>query len=218
MMTKQIKIGKSTLPVQNHPLVVIIDAQNDFCLPKSGCAYYDRAISENRLDDMLHILEAFQAIKRLLRLNIKHKFNIVALQSSYSPNQFSVKSPMNRLALRDSFGWQLALELPKGAIAIEKLEHDGSANLLSAFPHTSHFVLCGFTTDNCVSTTAEGLLNKGVDVTVLSDCTATATYKYPQYHQSALNKLDKLGVCVIKSDLFLYDLINQNNSKEQKVG
>ena len=61
--------------------------------------------------------------------------------------------------------------------------------------------------------TAEGLLKKGLDVTIVSDCAATAAYKYKECHQSSLDRLEVSGAHIIKSDDFLLDLDKQSKLK-----
>jgi nicotinamidase-related amidase len=186
--------------------LVVIDMQADFCGPGG---YIDRqgidlANTRGAIPAIARTLFAARARPGILVIHTRegHRPELVDLPANKSWRSRRVcpgigePGPLGRILVRGEPGWEIIPELApapgeivvdkpgKGAFYATDLEH-----VLRTDGRT-HLILCGITTDVCVSTTLREANDRGFECLVLSDGTGATQV---EHHRAALTMTTMQG-------------------------
>ncbi|KAL3417456.1 isochorismatase hydrolase [Phlyctema vagabunda] len=192
-----------------HPTttaLVIIDMQRDFCSPEGYMSYQGYDISASRA-----IIPRLQVLLSIFR---EKGFPIYFTREGHRPNLSTLSSreeersrnnsgvgigdrgPLGRLLIRGELGHEIVPEL-KPLDNEDVIDKPGR----SAFQHTDlglllsvkgikNLILCGVTTDVCVSSTMREANDNNFDCLLVEDATAAAE---PELHQGAVQTVKGEG-------------------------
>lgn len=185
--------------------LIVIDMQRDFCAPGG---YADRAgLDIGRLrapiPAICRLLDSARALGMLVvhtreghRPDLSDLPESKRLRAEKAGAPIGQPGPLGRLLVRGEYGHDLIDELRPlpGEPVIDKPGY-------SAFVHTdlelllrtagvSELILCGVTTEVCVSSTLRQAVDLGFACTLVSDACGSA---YPQLHEAALEMVGVEG-------------------------
>lgn len=185
--------------------LIVIDMQRDFCAPGG---YADRAgLDIGRLrapiPAICRLLDGARALGLLVvhtreghRRDLSDLPESKRLRAERAGAPIGQPGPLGRLLVRGEYGHDLIDELaPLPAEPV--IDKPG----YSAFAHTDlelllrtagvgELILCGVTTEVCVSSTLRQAVDLGFACTLVSDACASA---YPQLHEAALAMIEVEG-------------------------
>ena len=109
----------------------------------------------------------------------------------------------------------IALALPANAVVFNKMVFGLGSDLdiLAAIERTERrtAVLVGFETDVCVAQSALGLLNRGYQVAVVSDCTGSAQ----SGHEAGLRRAERAGAAILPVRSVVYEWLRSVDRARQ---
>lgn len=191
---------------RNRVALLVIDMQADFCGPGGyiDCQGIDLANTRGAIPAIARTLAAARARPGILVIHTRegHRPELVDLPANKYWRSKRVcpgigeKGPLGRILVRGEPGWEIIPELApvpgeivvdkpgKGAFYATDLEH------VLRTDERSHLILCGITTDVCVSTTLREANDRGFECLVLSDGTGATQV---EHHRAALTMTTMQG-------------------------
>jgi len=184
--------------------VVVIDMQRDFVEPGGfGAALgNDVSLLGRTVEPIRTVLEAARE-REILVIHTRegHRPDLADLPpAKHRRGRLDVKigdpGPMGRLLVRGEFGHDIidALAPLPGEPVIDKpgkgAFHATDLGAILASRGIRQLVVCGVTTEVCVSTTVREANDRGYDCLVLNDCTGSY---FPEFHTAALAMIAAQG-------------------------
>ncbi|WP_435608172.1 cysteine hydrolase family protein [Pseudomonas knackmussii] len=185
--------------------LIVIDMQRDFCAPGG---YADRAgLDIGRLrapiPAILRLLDGARALGMLVvhtreghRPDLSDLPESKRLRAENAGAPIGQPGPLGRLLVRGEYGHDLIDELRplSGEPVIDKPGYSAFAHtdleLLLCNAGVEELVLCGVTTEVCVSSTLRQAVDLGFACTLVSDACGSA---YPHLHEAALEMVGVEG-------------------------
>jgi nicotinamidase-related amidase len=184
--------------------LVIIDMQRDFVEPGGFGAVLGNDVSHLRraIPPTKHVLDAARRAGMLvIHTREGHRPDLTDLPSSKKARGklaigIGDKGPMGRILVRGERGHDIIDELAPiaGEPVIDKpgkgAFHATDLDALLTNRAIRSLIVCGVTTEVCVSTTVREANDRGYECLVLSDCVASY---FPEFHASALAMIKAQG-------------------------
>jgi biuret amidohydrolase len=187
-----------------HCALVIIDMQRDFLEPGGFGAALGNDVSRLRraIGPTARVLEAVRRAGMLIvHTREGHRADLTDLPpSKRRRGRFAVRigdqGPMGRILVRGERGHDIIDELrpDAGEPVVDKpgkgAFHATDLDALLKNRAIRQLIVCGVTTEVCVSTTVREANDRGYDCLVLADCVASY---FPEFHAAALDMIKAQG-------------------------
>jgi nicotinamidase-related amidase len=187
-----------------HCALVIIDMQRDFLEPGGFGAALGNDVSRLRraIGPTARVLEAVRRAGMLIvHTREGHRADLTDLPpSKQRRGRFAVRigdqGPMGRILVRGERGHDIIDELrpDAGEPVVDKpgkgAFHATDLDALLKNRAIRQLIVCGVTTEVCVSTTVREANDRGYDCLVLADCVASY---FPEFHAAALDMIKAQG-------------------------
>ena len=185
--------------------LLVIDMQRDFLEPQGYAARAGLDVSRLRraIEPIARLLQAARAAEMLIvhtregHLPDLSDCSISKLERSQAAGAFiGSPGPLGRLLIRGEYGHDFVdeLEPDSGEIVIDKPGYSAfeKTNLepVLASRGITQLIICGVTTEVCVSSTLRAAVDRGYRCVTVSDACASA---YPDLHDAALRMIGVEG-------------------------
>ena len=189
----------------DNTAIIVTDMQIDFC-GKGGYVHamgYDLALTRAPIEPIRELLEASRAKGyHLIHTREGHRPDLADLPANKRWRSQRIgagigdRGPCGRILVRGEPGWEIIEELRPlpGEPVIDKpgkgafYATDLDAVLRSR--GIAQLLVCGVTTEVCVSTTVREANDRGYDCLVLADCVGSY---FPEFHRAALAMITAQG-------------------------
>lgn len=186
--------------------LIVIDMQRDFVLPGG----FGEALGNN-VEPMSKIIPNLKALLECCR---KHNMLIIHTREGHRQDLsdcppaklmrggkkfIGEPGPMGRILVRGEYGHDFIDELKplKGEIILDKPGKDAfyatDLELILQNKGIKSLIVCGVTTEVCVQTTCRAANDRGYELVVPSDCTASY---FPEFYSCTLDMITAQGAII----------------------
>ena len=180
---------------------LVIDMQRDFCDPAGYVARqgYDVAPQRAVIGRIAAVLARVRDWGALVvhtreghRPDLRDLPRLKADRSRRGGAAIGAPGPLGRLLVRGEPGWEIVAELAPlpGELVVDKTGYSAfrATELEATLRHRgiSRLMLCGVTTDVCVSSTLRSAVERGFECAVIGDCCAATV---EAHHDAALGTI-----------------------------